>query len=159
MTVTMDDGTGGALYFYLETARPVQEGFKQVLTQLAGCSLLVMTRSGPATRPDAAMRLARAAADNAHEQLRALRVPAEAAHHFHHLRQLSEAIGWAFRALGSCTEPQASDADRDELTLALKTATRHLRATAAILPGFETVDFGQACCAVHHAAGLTVQAG
>lgn len=146
---SLEERAGGALLAYIEAARPVQETLRQVLTQVAGCSLMIMTRSKPAMRPDAAMELARSAAAHAHEAVRALSVPAAAAHHFHHLRQASEALGWAFRAAGVCMAPGAGESDREDLIRALKAATEHLRATAGLLPGFEIVDFGQACCALH----------
>lgn len=159
MQSVLDDRAGRALLSYVEAAGPVQEMLRQVLTQVAGCSLMIMTRSGPAARPEGAMQLARVAAGRAHEELRGLEVPAEAGHHFHHLSKVSEAIRGAFRALEACSAPGACDADRDELTRALNEAAGHLRLTARLLPGFETVDLGQACCAVHAGAGLAARAG
>ncbi|MEJ8572970.1 hypothetical protein [Microbaculum marinum] len=138
---------------YIEAAQPVQELLQQVLTQVAGYSLMLMTGGKPAARPDGSLLLARQAAGRAHDDLLALPVPALAAHHHHHLSRAAESTQWAFAAADACAAADASDGERDTLSRALWSATGHLRATARLLPGFEMVDFGQACCAAHaHAA-------
>lgn len=158
MTSAVDDRGDRALLSYMESARPVQEMLRQVLTQVAGCSLMLMTRARPSMPPEGAMPLARVAAERAHEQLRAIRVPEAAAHHFHHLEKVAEAIRRAFAGVDACMAPGAGDADRDRLSGALNAATKHLRASARLLPGFEIVDFGQACCAMHATAAKAARA-
>jgi hypothetical protein len=141
-------GPGGkALLSYMEECRLVQEQFRQVLTQVAGYSLLIMTRKVTSARLDGPMLVARKAAGRAHEHLLALKVPAAAAHHYHHLLKASEAIRAALAAAEACTTDGPDKPERAGLSRALKAATAHLRATARLLPGFEIVDFGQGCCA------------
>jgi hypothetical protein len=137
---------------YIEASRDVQRLLQQVLTQVAGYSLMLMTSSRRAPQLEGAILMARAAADRASDQARALRAPASAAHHRHHLLKASEATCWAFVAAETCAAPGAGDSDRDGLSRALGQATRHLRATSRLLPGFEMVDFGQACCAMYATA-------
>lgn len=154
MKSVADEGASGTLLSYMEATRPVQDLLKRVLTQVAGCSLMIMTRITPVVVPEGAMQLARVSAEQAEERLRALKVPAEAAHHFHHLLKVSEAVRWAFLSMDVCAVPGAGDADRDALTRALNAATKHLRVTARLLPGFEAVDLGLACCAMHEEVAM-----
>lgn len=143
------NGIDQAVLNYVEAARPVQELLQQVLTQVAGYSLMLMTCDKPRTRPEGSIAVARKAANRAHDELRALRVPATAAHHHYHLCKACESTRWAFAAAGACSAPDATDSDYETLTRALWAATENLRATARLLPGFEMIDFGQACCAAH----------
>jgi hypothetical protein len=144
-----DEITDEAILDYVAAARPVQELLRQLLTQLAGYSLVLMTREKPALRPEAAMPMARTAAEHAGDRVRALSVPAAAAHHHCHLSNAVDAIRWAFVSVEKCAAAGATDAERDTLTRTLRTASEHLRATARRLPGFDMVDFNQACCAAH----------
>lgn len=147
-----------AILSYIDAARPVQVSLQQVLTQVAGYSLMLMINDKPASRPEGAILIAQAAAKDASEQLQLLAIPASAAHHHHHLLQASEATRWAFVAAQQCAAPEASEGERETLVRALQTASEHLRTTARLLPGFETVDFGQACCAIHAQAAANPQA-
>lgn len=149
MATMVDDRIDEATLSYIETARPVQVLLQQVLTQVAGYSLMLMTNSKAASRPEGAILTARAVANDAYEQLQALRIPARAAHHHHHLLQASEATRWAFAAAEKCAAPEATEGERKTLVRALNAASEHMRTTARLLPGFETVDFSQACCAIH----------
>jgi hypothetical protein len=143
-----------AILEYVAAARPAQELLRQLLTQIAGYALVLMTREKPASRAEASILMARTSADRACDQLRALKVPAAAAHHYHHLSNAGEAIRWAMIAAEKCASGAAADSERNALTHALKTASEHLRATARWLPGFDLVDFSQACCAAHGQRGL-----
>lgn len=143
----MDAQGGEALLSYMEQSRLVQEQFRQVLTQAAGYALMLMTRTEKPARLDGAMLMAREAAARAHENLLALEVPAAAAHHYHHLLKASEALCETFVVARACAAAGSGAPERENLTRALKAATGHLRATARLLPGFDMVDFGQACCA------------
>jgi hypothetical protein len=54
------------------------------------------------------------------------------------------AIESALAAALSTTDP-----DGDALFHFVQESERHLRAVGRATPGFETVDFKQACCAIH----------
>ena len=132
---------------YVREAQAIHRTLQRVLVQL---SAFVLTRlgSGRAVLVDAApVELARMALADCAGPLAALRVPASAAHHRHHLGLAADALDEAVRAALS-----RSDIDGDRLFAALEEAERHLKTLARILPGFERVDFTQACCAAH--AGL-----
>lgn len=138
-----------ALLAYIEGGRVAQDLLCQVLTQLAGYSLMLMTTSRRPNLAEQSIRGASAAAARAFEDIRALAVPSAARHHHHHLCKAAEAARHAFAAAERCGRPDAGEAERDALTRALQAATAHLRVTARLLPGFEMVDFDQACCALH----------
>jgi hypothetical protein len=66
------------------------------------------------------------------------------------MRSAADMLLEACVAATACRGAQdRSDKRFDTLTRALRATSDHLRATARLLPGFELVDFGQACCAVH----------
>lgn len=155
MNAVQDNQAGQAMLSYIEAARPVQVLLQQTLTQVSGYSLMLMTNGKPASRPEGALLAARATAERAHEQLRALRVPAGAEHHHHHLLKASDATRMAFTAAETCAAAGATEGERETLVRTLYAANEHLRATSRLLPGFETIDFGQACCAWH--AGSTAK--
>jgi hypothetical protein len=148
-----DDVIDEATLDYVAAARPVQDLLRQLLTQVAGYSLVLMTREKPASRPEGSILMVRSSAEQACDQVRALRVPSAAAHHHYHLNHAGEAIRRAVAAAERCASGSAGDGEREALTRALKAASEHLRATARRLPGFDLVDFGQACCAAHGMAG------
>ena len=154
-----NDAVDRATLDYVSSARVAQDLLRQVLTQVAGYALMLMLGNKPAAQPDAAVRMARNAADRADEDVRALRVPETAAHHHHHLSQAVEATRHAFAAAEACASPDATDGERDALSHALRSASEHLRATSKLLPGFEMVDFGQACCAAHARAAFAARTG
>jgi hypothetical protein len=138
-----------AVLRYVAAARPAQELISQTLTQVAGFALLLMTSRHRASLAEGALVGAREAAARAADAVRALTAPEAAAHHYHHLRSAAETLGQSCVAARDCTRADASDGERDMLTRALREASDHLRATSRLLPGFELVDFGQACCAAH----------
>ncbi len=144
-----DERTEKAVIGYIAAARPVQERISQTLTQVAGFALLVMTSRHRAPLAEGSLAGAREEAARVAESVRALAVPGPAAHHYHHLRGAADMLGQSCAAALACTGARASQAERATLTRALREASDHLRATARLLPGFELVDFGQACCAVH----------
>lgn len=129
----------------------VQEDFRDILVQLSGFALLLMTRRPERSVWAASLDAVAVRADEAIERMRALQPPGAARHQFQHLSAAAEAIGRAAGLASACLTARAGEADRDALLHALRTATRHLRATGRLLPGFELVDLGQACCAAHAA--------
>jgi hypothetical protein len=132
---------------YVNEAQPVHRALQRVLVQLSAFLLTQLGTRHRALCDRAPVEAARQALAECAGRLAALRVPARAAHHRRHLSGAAEALEQAtLRAL-------ASDSDDDDGTFrALEEAERHLKTLARILPGFEAVDFTQACCAAH--AGL-----
>ena len=149
MRVNSETYFAAATLRYVEESRDVQERLHQILTQMSGFALMLFTRrSGPALCAGpldiAAQRMRRARA-----QLRALKPPGDAAHHFHHLGEAASAIERCLDAGQDCLKAGSDATDRDELARALRLAVDHLRMTARLLPGFSMVDLRQACCAAH----------
>ncbi len=134
---------------YIADCGEVQERFRQVLTQLAGFALLLATRRVERSVWSGPLDIAEDRVTEAGQMLRALRPPGEARHHFRHLAAAGAAIERSLAVAYACLTARASETDRDDLMRALRSATRHLRATARLLPGFEIVDLSQACCAAH----------
>ena len=133
---------------YVAAARPVQRLISDTLTQVAGFALLLMTSRNRAPLAEGALASAREAAMRASEAVRALAVPEIAEHHHHHLRAAAAALLQACVATLDCLRVDASE-QSDALVRMLRSSSDHLRTTARLLPGFELVDFGQACCAAH----------
>ena len=142
---------GDRLLDYATACAEVQEVFRDILVQLSGFALLVMTRRPERSVWAGSLDAVAARADEALERMRALRPPASAQHQFHHLSAAADAIGRAAGLAHVCLTARADDTDRDALLQVLRAATHHLRATGRLLPGFELVDLGQACCAFHAA--------
>ncbi|MEZ5666056.1 MAG: hypothetical protein R3F55_01195 [Alphaproteobacteria bacterium] len=140
-----------AMLRYLDAARQLHGDLQRVLTQVSGYALMLMTSRGPRTLPDAPILGAGAAAARAAEAARALAVPSGAGHHHHHLRAACAAVAHACAAATTCAGPVAAERDRDGLVAALQAAVGHLHAVSRLMPGFEPVNFAQACCAAHAA--------
>jgi hypothetical protein len=130
---------------YVAAARPVQQLISDTLMQVAGFSLLLMTSRNRASLAEGALATAWEAAMRASEEVRALAVPEIAAHHHHHLRAAAAALLQACVATLDCLRGDASE-QSDALVRTLRSSSDHLRTTARLLPGFELVDFTQACC-------------
>lgn len=147
-------GTEQATLRYLSAARPVHDELRRTLTQVAGYALMLMTSNGRPTHTEAAILNAEATAAKVADGVRGLQVPFLAAHHHHHLRCASEGLTHACTAALTCTGPGVAERERDDLVRALQSTVENLRAVSRLIPGFETVNFGQACCAVHASAGV-----
>lgn len=75
----------------------------------------------------------------------------KADHHFHHhVSQALQRLCQAWAALES--RRQGLIAAPDPLPV-LQATWREMQAASRILPGFETVDFRNSCCAIHHQMG------
>lgn len=142
--------TEQSLLRYVDAARDAQQLISQTLTQLSGYALFLLTSRRQAALAEGALAGARQAVMQAAEAVRGLQAPEPAAHHYHHMRGAAETLMEACAAATACREAQdRSDKRFDTLTRALRATSDHLRATSRLLPGFELIDFGQACCAVH----------
>jgi hypothetical protein len=138
---------------YISSVQPVHEAMNTILRQVAGLSLLIMSRRAAALAMDAPLVLAREAYRSASDALAVAFVPSQAWHHHHHMLGASLALRRVFDLVDVCLCLAADDADRADLVAALQHALHHLRAASRSLPGFEMVDLRQACCAdASHAA-------
>jgi hypothetical protein len=133
---------------YVARARPVQQLISDTLTQVAGVALLLMTSTRSVSLAEGSLAGAHDSALRAVEEVRALATPDIAAHHHHHMSAAATTLVQACAATLDCLRADASE-HRDALVSALRASSDHLRSTARLLPGFELVDFGQACCAAH----------
>jgi len=129
---------------YMYEAEPVHDLLRRGLIQLSGV-LLKRTIAGRRAIVDyEPVEAARERIREAAEGLMSLGAPTRAAHHRSHLVAALAALENALAAALSTT-----DQDGDALFHFVEEAERHLRAVGRTTPGFETVDFRQACCAMH----------
>jgi hypothetical protein len=128
---------------YVSEAQPLHDLLRRGLIQLSGF-LLKRTIAGSRAIVDyEPVEGARGQIREAAERLRRLRAPTGAAHHQGHLVAALAALESGVAAGLSTT-----DRDGDALFRFVQEAERHLRAVGRATPGFETVDFKQACCAM-----------
>ena len=128
---------------YISEAELPHDLLRRGLIQLSGF-LLKRTIAGPRAIVDyAPVEAARERIREAAEGVRNLRAPTNAAHHRGHLAGALAALESALAAALSTTDP-----DGDALFHFVQVSERHLRAAGRARPGFETVDFKQACCAM-----------
>lgn len=149
MQAIVEERLSDAVLAYVSAAGSVQEELQQVLTQAAGFALMIMLRRGQAALCAGPLELARDRMREIADNARALRRPADAAHHRHHLDAAVEALTQTLDTAALCLKPAAGEIEREMLAGRLRAATDHLRAAARILPGFDWVDLSQSCCAAH----------
>jgi hypothetical protein len=147
---------GGALddatVAYVLAAQAHFAGLKQAEGQLGGLLLLAAAGSKSITQEHAMLESARMAHAEAADGIAGLSVPARARHHHHHLSEAAAAIGSALdQTRRSLHGFAAGRRDVDEALRPLKLGHRHLDWASRSLPGFEMVNFQQACCAGHAA--------
>lgn len=143
-----DNHFDDALVRYMERSQPLHALLRQVLTQVAGCSLALTLDHHRGLGLNAAIHMAREGLARADEDLRAVTVPAEAAHHYHHMQQAAEAIAAAL-ALLAARRGTETEWLLGRLATGLRSTTEHLRVASRLMPGHPMVDLASACCALH----------
>jgi hypothetical protein len=138
---------------YIVNSQPLHDRLRQVLTQVAGFSLLVMTRGPRVPALEGPLALAAEVFRSTIEQIRALRVPAGANHHHRHMIEAAAAVERSIGLLAGCLRSQSDGDARAALTRCLHDAAEHMRAATRSLPGFEMVDLRQSCCGGQGAPG------
>ena len=129
---------------YICEAAPLHDLLRRGLIQLSGY-LLKRTIAGQSGFVDCeSVEAAREPIREAADGLRSVRAPTGAIHHRDHLVAALVALESALTAALSKTDRQG-----DALFHFVQEAERHLRAVGRATPGFEPVDFRQACCAMH----------
>jgi hypothetical protein len=129
---------------YMHEARRPHDALRRALIQLSGFLLLRTTASRRAIVDFTPVEAARDAIAEAADNLRSLRVPPAAAHQRQHLEGAVVALQQAVEAAFSRADPNG-----DALFRFVDEAEKHLKAVGRATPGFEAVDFRQACCAAH----------
>lgn len=131
---------------YVLAAQLVFDALHEVSTRLAGLLMSAeMLKSRHVldveSREVVRERLAEARADHAR-----LKAPDLAAHFHHHLTAALEKLGTALGALDARLSGLVSAVDP---LPPLRSAWKDIEAASRAMPGFETVDFQQSCCALH----------
>lgn len=129
---------------YVADARAPHRELQRALTQLSAWLLKHLTGRRTGVIDPGPVEAARTALAECAAALAALRTPVAAAHHRAHLNGAHAALD---RALDVALSRHGLD--EDQMFAALEQAERDLKAVSRILPGFEPVDFSQACCAQH----------
>ena len=118
--MTAADRHGEATRLYVTEAQRVFDALHEVATRLAG---LLMSLEMLKSRP-----------------------PAVAAHFHHHL---TDALGKLTASLDHIDGRLAGLVAAGDPLPSLRSAWRDMEAASRAMPGFETVDFQQSCCALH----------
>jgi hypothetical protein len=129
---------------YICEAAPLHDLLRRGLIQLSGY-LLKRTIAGQSGFVDCEpVEAARERICEAADGLKSVRAPTGAIHHRGHLVAALAALESAL-----ATALSKTDKEGDALFHFVQEAERHLRAVGRATPGFESVDFKQACCAMH----------
>lgn len=128
--------------YAVDAKHPYQE-MRRALVQLAAF-VLKRTTERKTLVDYGPVEAARLALGETARSSAALAAPAGAAHHFSHLDAARSALDGALDAALAHGGP-----DDDAMFAMLERAEHHLKILSRILPGFEPVDFSQACCANH----------
>lgn len=136
---------------YIEAAEACFEDLRQAIAQMAGLLLLAASgsRSAGPHHPMVAMAAERLAAAREATFRLEPRGP-RPRHHHQHLVAASDALVDVLTSLR--TAPLGHDGTALP-SKQLASAWEELGAASRALPGFDLVDFGQACCAQHASAG------
>ena len=134
---------------YVVVAEPVFATLRQVLLQATGQALVEALAIEGRNLQDAPLISAREALAEAMDALRAAPVSPRAAHYHHHLMAAADTLEGV---LSQSRTPRQGR--RGAISQALGQAERQLRTAARLLPGFEMVALGEACCACHRSADI-----
>jgi hypothetical protein len=131
---------------YISNAKSAFDDLRQIVSQLAGLLLLSKTigRSGFADL--SLLARAKELFAEAGERIETLRPGARSRHHDRHLRNAVELVGSLLMAIDRARLKTAAP---DHALSILKAAWQELVHASNALPGFETVDLSQSCCASH----------
>lgn len=148
MTDTLDDRT---IRYVLET-RPHFEDLRHAIGQVAGMLVLATAGAKTVTPDHPLLSTARATLQRAGDGIDGARPSARAAHHHRHLGTAVGALDLALGRAGENLHLLSLDHRHvDQVLEPLQVAYRHLAWAAQALPGFELLNFDQACCAPQQA--------
>jgi hypothetical protein len=143
LTDELDERT---VIYVLET-RSHFEDLRQALSQIAGMLVLATVGAKSVTQDHAMFAAALEAHRRASDGIRAARPTTRAQHHHEHLLEAADSLGLAIAKAGEGLH-LAGDRQRMEgMSAPLQAAYRSLNWAGQALPGFEILNFDQACCA------------
>jgi hypothetical protein len=144
MAETLDDRT---IRYVLET-RPHFEDLRHAIGQVAGMLVLATAGAKTVTPDHPLLATARATLERAGDSIDRARPSTRAIHHHRHLVAAVGALGIALDRAGENLNLVCIDHKRvDQALEPLLIAYRNLAWAAQALPGFELLNFDQACCA------------
>lgn len=151
---TMGQRWNDASARYATAAQPAFEAGRDAAFRLAG--LLIAATMGSRHMLDLPLRAAALESLQSAGDLFSSLVPTPRVEHFHfHLQRGLDDLRMAFAATDA---ELAGKAGADPFAV-LRAAWSHMEAASRALPGFETVDFKQSCCAWHQARLAENQGG
>lgn len=136
---------------YVMATRSCFDSLRQVAAQLAG--LLVLASSGGRTTvlEIPVLDLAVRTLCEARDAILSGAVPPAASHHHLHLRRAADRLGEALATTRTRSSLRDDDPTVEAILKQLREGWQELHRAARALPGFQVVDFSQACCALHGA--------
>jgi hypothetical protein len=141
-------GSGGVdrLRRYLQRVRPAFDAAQESAARLAGLLITAEMRQSRHVLDLGSRTAGLQCLADARASLSEAAVPERAAHFHHHLSQAVALLDGAWRA----TEDQRAGlvAAGDPLPQ-LQAAWEEIKFASRAMPGFETVDFRNSCCAMH----------
>lgn len=141
---------------YVLSMREPFDLLRQAISQLAGLMVMVAAGAKGAAHQPMLDRAIEAGAE-ADEVIRSASPPRRAEHHHRHMLRANRALAAALKASGRGLF-RPDDEELDAIIVPLRAAHSELQHAAGALPGFETVDLSQSCCARpagHHAGSLS----
>jgi hypothetical protein len=131
---------------YIIKAQVHFDDLKQVASSMAGMLVLAETGIAEAATEQPMIAIAYETWKRAADGVGTLKVPVLAEHFHVHLQKGSTLIGDLFASLYRRVPTSRSN---DDAIRTLKLAWEQISFAAKALPGFETVDLEQSCCAMH----------
>jgi hypothetical protein len=148
LAVQLDDKT----LSYVLATRLYFEDLRQAVSQVAGMLVLASAGAKSVTQDHAMFAAAQEAHRRALDGIYAMRPTTRAAHHHRHLLKAAEDLGLALARSADRLHLDSKDAGgKDGVFGPLEAAYRNLSWASRTLPGFEVVNFDQACCAPQQA--------
>lgn len=142
------DGLDDATTRYVLATRPAFEDLRHAAGQIASLLILQATGANAAAPDHPMLAQARLSCQEARDSLaQAVATPAATHHHVHVSRAaalLAEAVRQASLRLA-----KRGDDEVDAIMRPLRQGWQEMHWASETLPGFETVNFGLACCAAH----------
>lgn len=139
---TLDDRTAE----YVAAAQKIFRGLQDVIGRLAGLLVLEALGQSQMAFDGPTLAATRDVTTDTTERLRGLRPTPRSAHFHHHLARAASLVRVSVTLVESQRDHRI--AARDPLPC-LRGAWEEMTSASKILPGFEIVDFGQSCCALH----------
>lgn len=134
---------------YVLAAQKAFSKLRQAISQIAGSLVLDAASDRGSGLSEEGYRLAQASMSEVADLFASAEPTQRASHHHHHMRLAIEVVAEALASRRySAGLLRGLQSERDILPL-LKAAWTELASANRALPGFEMVDFGQACCAFH----------